>query len=311
MLTSGKTTCAGAVWSALLTNPNFRRTRWLIGDVQDAVRTIFERKIDNCDLLCLLSAKFGKGIIEEHLPRLVRSQQAKGGWKRKDTYRITLGYLDAFSHTGILDDVLSQLKHNPFKLFEGEEDVFSLIAHAEYPSHLSGSEADSAIELKCNSIRSGQEENGSWDNSVLSTSHHLLILFHLGIGKGDEALERGVDFIFSSAITDVTRHSNNHGGMVVAHNMFSNENRWLEFEAAKKHIPAWDPKQLCYNHLPNVQTAYAICCLNLLGYQDDSRVIQACQNFMDMRKTYGGFCDTNIRNTIIERKRVQSVEDHH
>lgn len=309
MLTSGKITCGGAIWSALLTNTSFKRTRWLISEAQDAVRTSFDRKIDNCDLLCLLSPKFGKSVIEKHLPKLMRSQQPKGGWKRKDTYRITLGYLNALSHAGILDDVLPQLKSDPFSLFEGEEDVFSLLAHAKYPSKLNGRDANRATELVCHDICSGQEKNGSWDNSVLSTSHHLLMLFHLGIERGDKTLDRGAEFIFSSTITDVVRQSNNHGGMVVAHNMFSNESRWLEFEAAKMRIPQWDPKQLCYNHLPNVQTAYAICCLNQLGYQDDSRVVRACQNFMDMHKTYGGFCDSNIRNTIIERKRIRLLKN--
>ena len=93
-----------------------------------------------------------------------------------------------------------------------------------------------------------------------------------------------------------------HGGMVMAHNMFSNDSRWLEFEAAKKYMPEWDPKQLCYNHLPNVQTAYAISCLNLLGYHDDNRVVAACHNFVDMHNKYGGFCDSNIRDAIIEMK---------
>jgi len=254
--------------------------------------------------------KFGKSILEKHIPRLIRSQRTTGGWKQKDTHRITLGYLDAFSHTGILDEMLKKLRHNPFQLFEDGKDMFSLLAHAKYPSHLYGSEANKEIKRKCDDIRGKQEKNGSWGNSVISTSHHLLLLSQLGIGKGDRTLKRGAEFILSSFINDVIRNSKNHGGMVVAHNMFSNEKRWLEFLAAKQYKPEWDPKQLCYNHLPNVQSAYAIYCLNLLGYQDDDRVIQSCQNFIDMHKTYGGFCDSNIRNTIIEKKRVQSLKGH-
>jgi hypothetical protein len=114
------------------------------------------------------------------------------------------------------------------------------------------------------------------------------------------------EWLFGTYETDVIRHSNNIGGLVAAHNMFTSPNRYNEFESAEKEKPEWIPRQLCYNHLPNIQTGEAIKTLIMLGFENDSRVISACENFIWMKEKYGGWCDSFIRNTLIAENKLRT-----
>lgn len=42
-----------------------------------------------------------------------------------------------------------------------------------------------------------------------------------------------------------------------------------------------------------------------LGFEEDSRVVSACENFIRMREKYGGWCDSNVRNTLIEESKFK------
>ncbi len=67
--------------------------------------------------------------------------------------------------------------------------------------------------------------------------------------------------------------------------------------------------QLCYSHLPIIQNGIAILSLNRLGYAEDERVINACDNLFFLYKKYGGWCNSNIRDAFIaEMKRREKLK---
>ena len=80
--------------------------------------------------------------------------------------------------------------------------------------------------------------------------------------------------------------------------MFSSCSRDAEFQSASKYKQEWNPVGACYKHIPNMQNGYALRLLNSLGFQNDERVLRACDNPVALRENYGGFCETNIRITL-------------
>ena len=62
--------------------------------------------------------------------------------------------------------------------------------------------------------------------------------------------------------------------------------------------PDWIPHPRCHGHLPMIQTGYALRLLNKVGYQSDKRVKAACQNMVDLRDRFGGWCCSNIREGL-------------
>jgi len=81
--------------------------------------------------------------------------------------------------------------------------------------------------------------------------------------------------------------------------MFSSPSRDDEFRSATKYKQEWNPVGLCYKHIPNIQNSYALRVLNSLGFQNDERILRACDNLVALWQKYGGFCETNLRVTIL------------
>jgi hypothetical protein len=85
--------------------------------------------------------------------------------------------------------------------------------------------------------------------------------------------------------------------------MFSSANRGAEFESARAEKPEWLPRAVCYGHLPMIQTGAALRELLRLGYGEDARVRAACENLVEIHEGYGGWCNSYITHTLLERKR--------
>lgn len=88
----------------------------------------------------------------------------------------------------------------------------------------------------------------------------------------------------------------------MGHDMFSADDRRSEFKSAVQLRPEWNPTAACFRHLPNMQNGLAIGTLVALGHADDERVIRACENLVELGRTFGGYCDTNIRKGLEARR---------
>jgi len=59
-----------------------------------------------------------------------------------------------------------------------------------------------------------------------------------------------------------------------------------------------------------IQTGFALKVLIRLGYENDERVIAACNNLLVLRGIYGGWCDSNIRNGLLAQQKAERQRSH-
>jgi len=133
---------------------------------------------------------------------------------------------------------------------------------------------------------------------VIATTHNLELLLEGGFKAADTAVRKGIDFLYSSLQRDIVSTGNKTMNQVVAHDMFSAQDRDAEFRSAVAYKKEWNPVGLCYKHIPNIQNSYALRLLNSAGHDRDPRVVRACENLVALYRNYGGFCETNIRVTL-------------
>jgi hypothetical protein len=132
----------------------------------------------------------------------------------------------------------------------------------------------------------------------MGTCHHADQLMRLDVPAGEEHMQRAAQWLLDHCIVKVRRRSPQIDGVVVAHHMFSTEDRAAEFKSAAELHPEWDPKSACFRHLPIIQNGLAIQMLVALGHAEDQRVLAACENLVALERNFGGFCDTNVRKGL-------------
>ncbi|MHC1694028.1 MAG: hypothetical protein AB9835_01865 [Eubacteriales bacterium] len=288
--------CSSAVVQSLIMHPQFKNIPWV---AEEAFKNACAQEDYRYTIVLPVEEAFK--VIEAAKCKIIKTQRPTGGWKVKDSARISFWLLKALEYTGHLKTMIKDgsFHFDPFKPFKDGSDLYSFIIRKDLSKAPILNDAELGVKLT-NEIYTNQDENGSWNGTVMSTCHNIEKLLLIGNKHDDERIRKGADWIFSTFNTDIIRQSNNKGGMIVAYNMFTSTDRKNEFLSASKEKPEWIPRQLCYNHLPNIQTGEAIKTLNMLGYEEDSRVISACENFVWMKENYGGWCDSNVRNTLIK-----------
>lgn len=293
--------CSSAVVQSLIMHPRYKNIPWV---AEEAYKNACGQ--DDYRYTIVLPVSEAYKVMEAAKSEIIKTQRPSGGWKIKDSARISFWLLKTLDYTGHLEVMLKEgsFRYNPFKPFRDRSDLYSFVIRRDLMKAPIQSDAGLSEKL-AEEIFAIQDGDGSWNGTVMSTCHHIEKLLMLGMKSNDEHIRKGADWLFGKYKTDVIRHSNNLGGTVVAHAMFTSSERNNEFVSAEKEKPEWIPRQLCYNHLPNIQTGEAIKTLIKLGFEEDSRVISACENFIWMREKYGGWCDSNVRNTLIEESKLK------
>ncbi|MBM3240175.1 hypothetical protein FJZ31_28150 [Candidatus Poribacteria bacterium] len=296
--------CSTAVIQALMMHPNYRQHDWIMEEAIKMAKPHFKNQWD-VSFLLNLDAKNAYEIIDPEIPRLIKTQKSNGLWKIKDSRRISYGLLKALKYSRHLAIMLNEdrFRYDPFLSFREENDYYGLTVRQNIMESLLPEDAKLRNQL-ASDIFSQQNADGSWNDTVIGTASHIETLLELGIGMDDPNIQKGTNWLFSTYSEDVYRQSNNMGGFLVAHNMFSSQNRYEEFKNALAEKPEWNPVGGCYMHLPIIQTGTAVKTLISLGFENDSRVISACDNLVELRQNYGGWCDSNIRNGLIAQKKT-------
>lgn len=291
--------CSSAVAQSLIMHPRYKNIPWVN---EEAYKNAYGQ--DDYRYTIALPVLEAHKVIEDAKDEIIKTQRSSGGWKVKDSARISFWLLKALDYTGHLEVMLKEgnFRYDPFKLFRDGIDLYSFVIRRDLMKAPLDSDGVLGVKL-AEEIFANQDETGSWNGTVMSTCYNIEKLLMLGINSDDERVRKSAGWLFGTYRTDVIRHSNNLGGTVTAHSMFTSSERNNEFVSAVKEKPEWIPRQLCYNHLPNIQTAEAIKTLIRLGFGEDSRVISACENFIWMKEKYGGWCDSNVRNTLIEESK--------
>lgn len=297
--------CSTAAIQALTMHPSYSQRDGVIEKAMKMAEALFRKQLD-CILIVYMPVENARAILNPQIPRLIKTQRSTGMWRIKDCRRISYGVLKALKHSEYLAPLLNEngLRHNPFRSFHDANDYYGFAVRRNImETPLPG---DSGLQERLTSgIFAQQDQAGSWNGTVISTSNHIEKLVEMGVDFDDERMQKSADWLLSMCMEDTYRLSKKMGGVVVAHHMFSSQDRASEFRSALAEKPEWNPVGLCYMHLPMIQTGAALKALISLGLENDERVIAACDNLLELRRTYGGWCDSNIRNGLLAKQKAE------
>jgi hypothetical protein len=298
--------CSTAAIQALVLHPQYKNKDGILTEAVNIAQNMVRKNFDFSFIRNLHSIS-AREIITPEIPRILKTQRSSGMWKIKDTRRISYELLSALRHSGILAELLngSRFRHDPFRSFCEEKDYYAFVVRRNIMGDILKNEDSSLQRELISNILSERNEDGDWNGTVISTSNHLEMLVELGIASDDCRLRKSVEWLLSVCIENVPRFSKKFPGVIVAHHMFSTESREAEFQSAKEEKSEWNPCGGCYRHLPMIQTGFALKVLIRLGYENDERVIAACNNLLELRRTYGGWCDSNIRNGLLAQQKAE------
>ncbi|MBC8228042.1 hypothetical protein H8E77_00650 [bacterium] len=296
--------CSTAAIQALAMHPRYAQREEIIEEAMAMTEVLFKKQLD-CTFIINMLVEKAYTILEPKIPRLIKTQRPSGMWKIKDCRRISYGVLKALKHSGHLTSLLreNRFRRDPFLSFRDDNDYYGFVIRRNIMEEPLSIDARLQEQL-VSDIFVNQDESGSWNNTVISTSNHLESLVELGLGLDDRRILNSSNWLLSMCVKDVYRESKKVGGVVVAHNMFSSRDRADEFKSALAEKPEWNPVGLCYLHLPIIQTGTALKTLVRLGLEDDERVIAACDNLLALKQTYGGWCESNIRNGLLAKQKI-------
>ncbi len=282
----------------------YRQRDGIMEEAMEMAESFFKKNLD-CSFIPIMPVENARAILEPEIDRLLRTQRPTGMWKIKDSRRISYCVLKALKYSGHLRSLLSEgrFRRDPFLSFRDEDDYYGFVVRRNIMETEPPTDAELQEQL-ASDIFAGQDEAGSWNGTVISTSNHIEKLVELEIGLDDPRIQKSADWLLGMCTEDVYRISGNMGGFLVAHHMFSSQDRGAEFKSALAEKPEWNPVGLCYRHLPMIQTGAALKALISLGFENDERVIAACDNLLELRREYGGWCDSNVRNGLIAKRKA-------
>ena len=232
-------------------------------------------------------------VLLPEMPRIVNTQKTSGLWRTNHARAIAFSLLKALKYAGLLEAVIPQLRVDPFPPFCDAEDWYGIAVRCQL-LRAPRTDEQAVIERLLAALADRQCADGSWENTVVATVHHLEILLEVGL-RSSTAFTRGIAFLFACMQPEVW---NRRSAQAVAHDMISSPDGAGEYYSAVRYKPHWLPNAKCYTHLPMLQTYCALRLLNKAGYEDDPRVIQACRNLVAMYERFGGWCASNIHHGL-------------
>jgi len=239
-----------------------------------------------------------KNLILPLVPDIIEKQNKNGSWKKKNSEKISFDILRALQHVGILDDLLlnNEFRYDPKQWTLGQLSEYSLLTK-RLIFNINEPDDDKAVCLFVENIKSEQQANGSWDNSIVSTCYHMNKMLDFGINAQCEAIKKGVDYILSTYNEKIDAwHVQTPYGLSINH-FFSTENRFTELEYASKLYPEWIPRSLCFRHIAIMQNTTALKLLLRLGYEDNELVEKSLNETFYLLTTYNGLCDSDIKKS--------------
>jgi hypothetical protein len=294
--------CDRASTIALINHPKYSQNKDLLTDAARISEGDIQRHFEFAIIMDLPVA-LAKSVMEAHIPQLRKTQRANGLWKIEDAERKSFWLLAALKHSTLLEGLSKEgaFRHDPYMPFQESSDLYGYIIRRDFSHTL----VDTDNRLKSNLVSvilDTQEADGSWGHTIVVTCKRLEELCLLSEPNQHVRIQKATEGLFSTFNPDMVGFRVGVPYGIPAHDMFSTPNRWAEFENALKERPEWDPKQLCYNHLAIIQNGIAIQTLIRLGYQDDERVIKACDNLFTLKEKFGGWCQSNITQDLAYKR---------
>ena len=184
--------CLTAAIQALAMHPRYRQRDEIMEEATKMAEAHFRKQLD-CTFIINMPVENARVILEPEIPRLIKIQRPSGMWKIKDSRRISYGVLKALKHSGHLASLLSgdRFRHDPFRSFCDENDYYGLVVRRNI-MEASLPIDDSLREQLISDIFGAQNEDGSWNGTVISTSNQIDSLVELGIGFDDKRVRQSV-----------------------------------------------------------------------------------------------------------------------
>ena len=304
-----RTRCHHAAGMALITNPHFRDLDWVCDIARKAAQKLLDEDKDANGLPDLPSSEAYEMLVPV-IPQFIKAQKATGLWRTKDARHLSFALLKALEYTGLLGTVVPQLRYDPCLPFREAEDWYGIAVRRLLRESRADEEAVKARLLA--EIAGRQQDDGSWEHTVVATVHHLEMLAETGLSD-TPCFTRGIDFLFTCIQPEVPSLSRAAEVLppserMLAHDMITGENRRAEFRSALAYKPHWIPVGACYSHLPMIQTGCALHLLNKTGYENDPRVLRACQNLVDLHERFGGWCQSSIYYGLLAEKKARKAQ---
>ena len=260
-------------------------------------------------LLRELPVNIATQILLPEIPAILSNQKNNGLWH--NSTKVTYDILSAFKHIHVLDDLISRKKlKNTLEQIANKNDYDSLLIKSKIYQQI---DEKDIIETKkiIQEIQDKQNENGSWEETVVATVHYLEKLVNLGVSSNDNSVQKAIAFLFKNLHQkwEGLQSSGKVYGLKSEY-FFSNENRDLEFESAEKYRKEDCPKLICYRHLGVMQSSG---CLNLLvqiGLEHNELVECALDNLFSVFKNYKSLCYFTIQKKFITKQKKRHAQQN-
>lgn len=268
--------CTDAVLSAFLSHPVYQ-TR------QEIIKTGIEVAQKNWSFAYYLSPDSADYALRNCLNKIIKEQRPTGLWEKKYGEKKAYFILRALKHAGMLPDLITNgiLKYDPYKPFLENSDLYGFMVRKNIMGIMLPDDSDLQRQL-ISQITTMQEKDGSWNDSVVTTSFRIERLLELGLEPDDPALMKGANWIFSQFRESIERRRPKANWGVFIHNTFTNEDCGVEFRSALEEIPEGIPRNSCFSSLPLIQTGLALRVLSRLGFENDERVIKSYESLLDI-----------------------------
>ena len=249
-------------------------------------------------LLRDLPAKVACRILLPEIPQILSKQKNDGLWQ--NSTKVTYDILSALKFVNVLEDLIANKKmKNVLEKIGDKYDYHSLLMKLLIFNQTNEKDL---FEIKkiIQDIKNAQNDDGSWENTVVATVYHIEKLLSLGIMGDDSSIEKGIDFLFKNLNLKWSglQSSGKAYGLQTSC-FFSTENRDLEFEAAKKYYAEFDPKLVCFRHLGVIQNSLCLKLFLKLGFESDERITTALDGLFEIYKKYDSLCYFRVQKKFM------------
>ena len=236
--------CTDAVLSAFLSHPTYR-TR------QEIIETGIELTQKNWVFAYYLSPDSANYALNQCLKKIVKEQRPTGLWEKKYGEKKAYAILRSLKHARMLPDLITNgvLKYDPYKPFSESKDLYGFLVRKNIMENILPDDSDLQRQL-ISQFTTMQDKDGSWNNSVVTTSFRIERLLELGLKPDDPALMKGANWILSQFRESIERRRPKANWGVFIHNTFTNEDCGVEFRSALEEIPEGIPRNSCFSSLP-------------------------------------------------------------
>jgi hypothetical protein len=245
-------------------------------------------------------------MLFPEISTILSKQKSNGLWS--NSTRVTFDILSALKHIDVLDDLIANQKiKNAIEQITDKYDFYSLLIKLIIYQQTDENDIHELKKL-IQEIKSVQNENGSWSDTVVATVYHVEKLTNLSVAYKDNSIQKASAFIFKhfNVKWSALEGSGKPYGLCAQH-VFSTENRKLEFEAAQKYKEEMLPRLICYTHLGIMQNSLSLKLFLQMGLEHDERVESALDSSYCLFKSYNSLCYFRIRKKFaLKQKNKQS-----